>query len=504
VYLCYMASTAVSSNAVSSVVGFLLKRGRFSSTTPNLPQSISILAEANAANQSGLDTNQVILTSAKQAGNEFGYGSPMYSIARILFNAGVKIPIYAYAQAEAGSAVAKVITVTPSGTATGSGTVFMKIAGREQLDGGSYAVNIVVGDTVTAICNKMRTALASVLGAPMLGSGSTTAVFTAKWKGLSSNDLNIDIDLNNTTTGVTFSVVNTTAGSGTPTVTTSLNLFGNEWNTIVINSYGLVDAVLDELEAFNGVPDDTNPTGRYQPTNWLPFLALSGSCADDPSTITVDRSTQVTVTVCPAPLSLGMPYEAAANMATLWANVSQNKPQGSVLNMRYPDMPAPALGDIPSMNAQTFREYAVNRGCSTAQFINGVYSIVDLVTTYNESGEYPPFYRWCRDLNIYFNYKFGFLLMIYNFVLGKTLVNNDDTVTADDVIKPKDVEGLIASYNIDCANRALIADLAFANDNITVAINGSNPNRLDIDNSIKISGTAHIVSATVSGGFNLG
>lgn len=499
-----MASTAVSSNAVSSVIGFLLKRGNFSSTTPNLPQSISILAEANTANQSGLDTNKVILTSAKQAGTEYGYGSPMYAIARILFNSGVKVPIYAYAQEEASGAAAKVITVTPSGTATGSGTVYLKIAGRTQIDGGSYAVAITAGDSVTTICNTMRTALASVLGAPMTGSGTTTAIFTSKWKGLSSNDLNIDIDLNNTNTGVTFSVVNTTAGSGTPTVTSALTSFGNEWNTIVINSYGAVDAVCDELEAFNGIPDDTNPTGRYQPTNWLPFIALTGSCADNPSTFTVDRSTQVTVAIAPAPLSLGMPFEAAANMAVLWAKVANDKPHGSVLGLKYPDMPMPAEGSLPAMNAQTYREYLVGRGCSTVQYVNGVYQVVDFVTTYNESGEFPPFYRWCRDLNIYFNYKFGWYLMINNYVLGKTLINNDDVVTVEDTIAPKDVDALIASYNIDCANRALIADLAFAQANITASINETNPNRLDIENKIKISGTAGIVAGTVEGGFNLG
>jgi phage tail sheath gpL-like len=499
-----MASTAVSSNAVSSVLGFLLKRGRYSSTTPNLPQSISIIGEANAANQSGLDTNKVILTSAKQAGTEYGYGSPIYDVARILFNAGIDIPVYGYAQAEAGSAVAKVITVTPSGTATGSGTVYMKIAGRKQKDGGSYAVNIVVGDTATAICGKMRTALASVLGAPMLGSGTSTFVATAKWKGLSSNDLNIDIDLNNTTTGVTFSVVNTTAGSGTPTVTTSLTSFGNEWNTIVINTYGLVDAVLDELEAFNGVPDDTTPTGRYDPTNWLPFIALSGSCADNPSTITVDRSEQVTVAVCPAPLSLGMPYEAAANMAVLWGKIAQDKPHGSVLGLKYVDMPPPADGSIPAMNAQTYREYLVNRGCSTVQLINGTYNVVDFVTTYNQSGEFPPFYRWCRDLNIYFNYKFGFLLMMANNVLGKTLVNDADIVDVTDTIKPKDVIGLIVAYNNDCGRRALLADVEFANENIIAEINDSNPNRIDTENKIKISGAVYIGASTVYGGFNLG
>ena len=510
-----MGSNAVSQNAVSTVLGYLLSKGFFNPSSPNLPQNISILAEGNDANQGSMSTAAQVITSAKQAATLYGYGSPIYTIARILFpstGSGVTIPVTVYPQLAADGAAAKVITITPTGNATAAGTIFLNICGRENVDGGSYAVNIAVDDTPTIQCNKMRAAVAAVLGAPVLGSGTTTAIFTTKWSGLTANDVNIVIDLNNTNVGTTYAVVNTTAGSGTPSTTGSGNgtaLFGNAWNTLVINSYGLVSATMTELEAYNGVPDPTTPTGQYSGTIMRPMWALSGTTLDDPTSITKAgvRPNNVTIVPCVAPLSAGMPFEAAANVAYILANVFQNTPQSDIIGLSYPDMPPPPIGSIPQMNTQSFREYCVENGCSTVDYIdgatgNGVYVIKDLVTTYNLAGEYPPFYRWVRDLNVHFNYKFGYYLKEQQDLVGKTLVDNAATVTADNVIKPNMWKAIVTAYNKDCESRALIVNADENSASINVTINGGNPNRLDTTQNIQISGIVRIAATTVNAGFN--
>lgn len=506
-----MGSNAVSQNAVSSVVGYKLDKGYFNPSSPNLPQNINILAEANTANQSGLSTNPTTITNANQAGLLWGYGSPIHSIARILFpqsGGGVSVPVNVYPQVAAVSSAAKVITITPTGTATANGTIFLNICGREVLDGGSYAINIVTGDTPTLICNKMRTAVAAVLGCPILGSGTTTFVATAKWTGLSSNDINITVDLNGTSLGTTYAVVNTTAGSGTPAVTSSLTLFGNAWNTIVINSYGLVTTTMDELEAFNGipVPDPGAATGRYGGTAWKPFVALSGTCLDDPTSLTSGstRPNNVTIVPCVAPLSPGMPYEAAANAAVLYANIAQNSPHLDIINQSYPDMPPPPANSIPQMNDYNFRQFCVTNGCSTVDYVSGVYVVKDFVTTYNAAGEVPPFYRWVRDLNIHFNFKYGYFLQEQTSLVGKAIANDTDIVLADNVIKPKDWKSIVTAYVNDCVLRGLLVDAPFTNSSIDVTINSSNPNRMDTTLSVKISGVTRIAATTVTGGFNFG
>lgn len=499
-----MPSNAVPQNDVSAVVGYLLDKGYFNPSSPNLPQNITILAEANDANQSALSTAELVVTNIKDVGTAYGNGSPIYQIARILFNAGVSIPISCVAQAVAGGAVAKVITITPTGTASANGTIYLKIAGREVLDSGNYAINIVTGDTPTVICGKFRTAIAAVLGCPVLGSGTATFIATAKWSGLTSDDINIVVDLNGTSLGTTYAVVSTTSGSGTPSVATALANFANAWKTIVINSYGLVSATMTELEAYNGIPDPITPTGQYAGIVMRPMFAFSGTTLDDPTSITSAgvRPNNVTIVACPAPLSLGMPFEAAANAAVVFANIAQNTPQSDVLNSAYPDMPPPAATSIPSMTAYAFRQKCVTMGCSTVDYSGGRYIMKDFITTYNVTGEFPPFYRWVRDLNIHFNIKFGYHLLEQTTLVGKTIAKDTDVITAENVIKPKMWKSAVSAYFNDLVTRALIVDAPFSNKSLTCTISSTNPNRLDTLFSVKISGLARISATTVKGGFN--
>jgi len=512
-----MGNSAVPSNYVTSVLGYVLQKGFFNPSSPNLPQNISILGEANHANQSGLVLTGTIITSTKQAATLYGYGSPIYSVCRILFNNNCTVPVTVYPQLEAGGSVAKVITVTPTGTATANGTVNFCVSGREQVDSQSYSINVVIGDDPTAICDKMRTAFAAVLGCPLIGSGTSTFIGTAKWQGLTSNDINIVVDMPATSIGVTFAVVNTTAGAGTPSIgsgtgaTTGLDFFGNAWNTIVINTYGLVAGTLTSLESYNGVPDETNPTGQYAGIIMRPLLALSGTKLDDPTSITVNHSTQVTVVTCPAPLTLGMPYEAAANVAVLWAKTAQDTPHGDIQGQAYPDMPGPDVAVNPSMSSVAFRQYCVTRGCSTVNFQSGngtpgtgTYTMVDFVTTYNVSGEFPPFYQYPRTLNIHFNYKFGYYLKQLETCEGKALVPDTSIVRVGNVVKPLTWRAVLEQYNLDCESRALIVNAAANNKLISVTINNSNPNRMDTEEPIQISGYGRIFSTAVKGGFFFG
>lgn len=504
-----MSSLAVSSATVSAVIGTMLAKGNFNPNSPYLPQSITILGEANHANQGSItfDVEQQI-TSAKQAGLLYGYGSPIYDVARILFPASgqaVGVPVYVMPQEEADGAVAKVITITPTGNATANGTIYLRISGRKVKDGGNYAINIESGDTPTLICNKFRAAIAANIDSQVTGSGSSTCIATAKWKGLTSNDINIVVDLNGTSLGTTYAVAETTAGSGTPSVATALTNLGNNWRTQLVNTYGLVSATMTELETANGIPDPTSPTGRYGGTIMRPFIALSGTTLDDPTSITSAgvRPNNVTLVTCPAPLSEGMPYEAAANVAYLLANVFQNKPHGDVMGLTYPDMPGPATGDIPAMNSHTVRDSYVKLGCSTVDYVGGVYKIVDLVTTYNASGEFPPYYRWPRDLNAYWNIMFRYNLKVVEKLWGKTIARDSDQITVSGVVKPKDWIAEIRDLIDGGVRDGLLTDAAFSYASIAVALAANaNPNRLDTEFSVKITGIGKVIATTITGGFN--
>ena len=503
-------SNAVPSTVVSSVVGYDLKKGSFQKTTANLPQSIAILGEGTTAAQSTMPTAGTQITSSAQAAALWGAGSPIHRVACILFpstGGGTNVPVWVYGQLAAVASVANSQTITITGTATASGTHYLKIAGREVIEGSTYAINIVTGDTPTVIGVKVYDAINNALACPVSATKAAGVVTTlAKWTGLTSQDITIEIDTNNTSLGVSYAVAEVAAGSGTPSVAAALTSFGNVWHTLVINTYGLVSATVTELETFNGTPNLTNPTGRWVPTLFKPFIALSGSVSDDPSATTdaAGRKGQVTIAVCPAPLSLGLPFEAAANVALLFGNQTNDAPHGDILGQAYPDMPLPADGDTPLMNSFTERDRIVKKGCSTVDIVAGVYTMVDFVTTYHPDGETPPQWRWCRNVMIDMNVEFGYRILVQLYQLGKTLANDGDAVTVDNVITPGTWKAQVFNYITDLTARALIADAAFSKASTQVEIDGGNPDRLNTIWSYKRTGVDRVSSNTVKAGFNFG
>lgn len=502
-------SNAVGLERISKTVGYKITKGDFRTSTPNLPQRIAILAEANEANQASLDTNPKEITSAQQAGKLYGYGSPIYQIMRILrplSGGGIGgVPTVVYPQAKAAAAAAKVLAVTPTGTATGNATHTLVIAGRKGVDGELYDINIVTGDDEAAISQKIADVVNAVLGSPVIGSVTTVpdaAALTSKWNGLTANDISVTVETNDNAVGVTYAVTQTQAATGTPAITSALDSFGNAWNTLVLNSYGPVTAVLDALEAFNGVPDPVLPTGRFAGIIMKPFIALTGDVSDDPSVVTDARKDQVTIAICPAPGSAGLPMEAAANMALLFGRIMQDTPHLDVSGQSYPDMPTP--GSIGSMATYDNRDLMVKKGSSTVDLNAGRYQVQDFVTTYHPVGEVPPQFRYARNLMIDLNIRYGYYLLEETNVVDHTIAADADIVSASKVVKPKQWKAILDQFAEDIAQRALIVDAAFMQGSIDVNISTSNPDRLETFFRYKRSGFARIASTTAEAGFNFG
>jgi phage tail sheath gpL-like len=503
-----MASDAVGTERISRVVGYKIKAKDFSTSSPNLPQRIVILGEANEANQATLDVSAKEITSAQQAGQLYGYGSPIHTMMRILrpiSGDGVGgIPTIVIPQAKAVGAAAKVMDITPSFTTiTGNGTHTLKVAGRYGVDYIFYDINIVTTDTVASIAIKIADAINAILGSPVLATSSATkATATAKWNGLTSNDISITVDTNGDSLGITYAVTLITAGSGTPTIAAALALFGSNWNTIVVNGYGTVASIMTALENFNGIPDPEVPTGRYVGIIMKPFIAITGSTAEDPTTITDPRLANVTIAIAPAPLSAGLPMEAAANMAVLFARVAQDTPHLDVSGKAYPDMPTPLV--IGAMSDYNNRDAFVKKGCSTVDLVAGRFVVQDFVTTYHPVGENPPQFRYCRNLMLDFNVRYGYYLLEQINVVDHSIANDNDVVSAAKVIKPKQWIQIVSKYSEDLVKRALIVDAQFLTDSLQVSISTTNPDRLETTFRYKRSGYVRIASTTAEAGFNFG
>jgi len=269
---------------------------------------------------------------------------------------------------------------------------------------------------------------------------------------------------------------------------------------MLVNSYGAVSTIMDALEAFNGIPDPNNPTGRYVGIIAKPLIAFTGSLLEDPSSITDPRADNVTITISPAPLSEGLSFESAANKCAIHANISQNDPALDPINSNDPDMPTPI--DIGEMEDYDNRDRIVKLGCSTVDLVNGVYQMKDSVTTYHPAGELVPIFRYTRDLIVMWNIRFAYYLLEQQYVVGKIICKDEDSVSNPNIVKPKMWEAVIEQMFVDLINRGLIVDLAFSKTSLTVTIDGTNPNRFNTSFSTKLSGIARISATENEVGFN--
>lgn len=501
-------STAVPVEDVSRTSGYQLNKGNFSDATPYLPQKVVILAEANTANQGTIVNTPVQITTATQAGQTYGYGSPIHAIARILFpktGTGIGgIPVFVMAQTAAVSSTATVIVLTITGTATKNKTHYLSVAGRRSLDFSNYTVNIVTGDTPTIVAGKYVAAINAVLGCPFTAANTAGVItLTAKWTGASGAGLTAVPDVNGDSAGLTYVITSNTGGTGSPDIAAALAQF-EPWYTLVINSYGT--GVLSTLEIFNGIPDNQNPTGQYSPLTFKPFMAFFGNTdATVANLVTITdasaRKPNVTNVLCPAPASAGMPYEAAANMLLLFAKVSQSTPHLTAAGQSYTDMPIPDTNLIGDMSIYVNRNLLKTKGSSTVTLKDGAYKVQDLVTTYHPDGENPLIFSECRYLVIDWNVKYGYGLLEDVNLKDKTIVADGQYTSVNDVVSPADWKAILFTYFDTLAQLGLINNPQFSKDSLVVEIDSINPNRFNTTFSYKRTGTAEIESTTVTVGF---
>ncbi len=505
-------STAVGLDRISRVSGYNVKRGVFTTSTQNLPQIIAIFAEANSAagNQAKVQaSNRLEVTSAVEAGQAFGFGSPIHRIVSILrptTGDGVGgIPTIVFPQLSDVGATATEREWTVVGTATSNATHTVIINGRTDLDFKQYSFAVKIGDTPTVIANKIKNAINGVLSAPCTAVNTLGVVTaTTKWKGATSAEFNMSISYGSNAAGLSYSETDSTDGAGDVDLAGAFDLFGEDWYTMIINSYG--ESQLAALEQFNGIPNDINPTGRYSGLNFKPLCAYFGSTLsdkDDLSAITndADRISEVTNVLCPAPNSLGFTWEAAANMVALASVVYQNAPNLDVNNLAYPDMPIPLNGNIGDMKDYNNRDLLVKNGCSTVVLKNGAYVVQDLVNTYHPEGEIPLQYNYPRNLNIDWNMADSYKTFEKLYLQDKTLVADGQLVDVAGCIKPSEWKGLVYELFDNIAEKALINDPEFSKASMVVNISTLNPNRFETTFKYKRTGIARIESTTASAGF---
>lgn len=488
-------STAVDASAVARVLGI---KTDFVNLQPNgtasLPQRVAVVGQGNTASTYATTKQQV--TSAQQVGELYGFGSPLHIAAKQLLpsnNDGLgTIPLTIYPLEDDGSGVAATGDITPAGTATEAGELFVLISNTLSLP-----IAVVVGDTVADLTDKITTALNSVVDMPVIAVDNTTDVgLTSKWKGASANDLVATIS--GSVAGLTFAIGDIDSGATNPDVQPALDQVGEIWETMFLNCMGIGDTTaLDAFATWN--------EGRWGALTRKPAVVFCGNTTSDQAlaVATSDaRTTDRTNAQLVSPGTDDLPLAVAARQLARIAVIANNNPPRDYGSQS-------ATGLIPGLDSEQWdyptRDAAVKAGSSTVEVRDNIVTIGDVITFFHPAGDPTPAYRYVVDIvklqNILFNLDLIFAQVEWD---GAPLIPDDQPTTNRSAKKPRMAKAEVASMIDNLALAAVLSDPATAKETIVAEIDVSNPKRLNIAFTVQLSGNTNIISIDFNFGFYFG
>jgi len=245
-------STAVDASAVARVVGIKTDFVNLQGGIFQLPQRVVIIGQGSS--DSVYATTKTQVTSAGQAGTLYGFGSPVHSATTQLLPVngdGVgTIPVTIIPLEDDASGVAATGDIIPSGAQTEAAAYRVIV---NNIPSNQFVIS--VGDTVADIITKMAEAINANINMPVVAADATPGTstqldFTSKWKGESSNFMNIEVE-GSTTAGTVFAITQLSGGLVNPDVSLSLIQIGDIWETMIINCMNISDTTtLDKYSVF--------------------------------------------------------------------------------------------------------------------------------------------------------------------------------------------------------------------------------------------------------------
>lgn len=463
-----------------------------------LPQRIAVFAQGTTAAAYAL--TKFVATSAGAVGTKLGFGSPAHLIARELFPVngdGVgSVPVTFYPLDDAGSSAPSVGDVTPSGSQTTAASYKVRIGGIE-----SASFVIPIGASVADVTAAMTAAINAVLEMPMLAVDGTTVVdLTAKWAGLSANDLVVEV-IGDVSLGTAFALTQPVGGLIDPDAAqlqAALAQVGDVWETMAINA----------LEANNTTAlgeFDTFGEGRWGALVRKPLLVFRGNTEATVATaiaVTDVRKADRTNCQLVAPGSPNLPAVVAARQVARIAVLANNNPPHDYGSQR-------ATGILPGLDSQQWdfaeRDQAVKGGSSTVEVKDGIVNISDVVTSYKPDGEAVPAYRFVVDIvklqQIIFNLNLIFANTDWD---GAPLIPDDQPTVNPTAKKPKMAKAEVNAMIDSLGGQAIISDPATAKKQTTAVIDSQNPKRLNVGLTVQLSGNTNIVDVDLNFGFFFG
>lgn len=437
-----------------------------------IPQKILIIGQYNSGKTPEDNVPKLLTGGANQAADLYGLGSMLHIMAMAVDKGRGIVPLYALPVADAGGAQAADGQITVTGTAGSSGTISLYIAGK------LVRVAVAKDDTYDVIAEAIADAINADVTLPVTAAADSGDVnLTAKWKGLTGNDITIEVDLGGDTEAanepedVTLTITDMDNGATDPAITTALAALGDTWYTIIVNPY-TADAQLDDLEEAGDA--------RINPLVKRPFIGLCGYVDTLANLLTfLDDRNSAWTSPMPVEGSPNLPAEIAAALAGKAAAHWQSKP-GVPYRGVLPDI---LPGTVRWTYAQ--RDQVIKAGASTFRVgaDNRVYvDALATTRTQNDLGADDDSWRWTETINNIQAkiYSVEQLFLGEPFVEG--IVVEDDAITgASYAIRPKTVKAYAIKLIDELwAARALTKERDAVVAGIVAEIDDANPGRINL------------------------
>ncbi len=443
-----------------------------------LDQPAMLIGQKFAAGSAVADT-PIAVGSLAQAQAYFGIGSMLERMVATFFKNNQAQELWCLPLAEPGAGVAASGSIALTGPSTAAGTLSVYIANqRVQIPVAAAASATTIGAALAAAINAMTTL-------PVTAVNTTgTVALTARWKGLTGNDIHVGINLGGvaageaTPAGVGVAITAMASGTAAPSLTIATAALGDDPYEYV--AFPFTDSTsLNAIEAEFGFGD----AGRWGWMRQLYGHIFSAARGTYSALITLGAARNSGVTsilgievATPTPI-----WEIAAAYTAQAARALLNDPARPLQTLPLLGVSAAAKGSRFSMlerNTLTKTGIAV-----TAIQADGTVQISREATTYqtNTLGTADTAYNLVTTLatlaRLFRNQKQA----ITSKYARHKLANNGTRFGAGQAIVTPNVirAELVAQYETDEFNGLVENADAFAS-NLIVERDSSNPNRVNV------------------------
>lgn len=421
----------------------------------------------------------VQVTSVANAEALFGRGSILAEMCKSFKRVTEFADLWAVPLDDDGGAVDATGTLTVTGAATASGTVFLYIAGKQ------IQVGVASGDTVTDVADSISAAVISATNDHLPVSAMNTAgvvTLTARNGGTVGNDVDLRFNYNQGEAfpaGISIAIVAMASGATDPSIAAGIASLAGVWyQTWLLGLSGDTEIAALEAEL------DT----RWGPTVQQDGQAFFGLVDTHANLITKGASRNSQFSTISGVEGTPTPHWIIASMVgAIDENQSANDPARPRQFTQLPtEVGSDSMGIRPPADADLFSQSENNLlldgGISTLVFNVGNSLIQRIVTTYqtNVAGAPDPSYLDITTMRtlafLRETVRNRFLLRFPNFKLAQ-----DGTAFApgQPVLTPSVARSEFLNLFREWEELALVEDFEQFKDEIIVEISSTDPNRLE-------------------------